>query len=326
MLVPMKNLSRPSVILTHESDLDGLVAGVLLQRLARKLFDVRVPLEAYPYHSWKQREPREPAAWVTDLSFEPCLDKAGWVFIDHHATEIFPKSAELILDTQKSASLLCYELCKEHGLGSPQLDRLVHLSNLADLFLDEDPDFATATDYASLVKVYQFWNLHRLVNGEIERLLDHPLLEVMATKRRVEDPIGYEWSRPRVVPLSPQVGYVETVVGNTNLIVNRLLEENATPHPVLLSLFRRGTLVMVASLRSRNGEALKVAEVLKGGGHPNAAGAVLPRSVKSIPQALDYLRQVLNPAPPKPAGLGDLKSLFDAIETDPAGASPDREG
>jgi hypothetical protein len=30
----ISSLPRPDVIITHESDLDGLVAGVLLQRLA----------------------------------------------------------------------------------------------------------------------------------------------------------------------------------------------------------------------------------------------------------------------------------------------------
>lgn len=316
----MNCLPKPNVILTHESDLDGLVAGVLLQRLAKKLFNAHVPLEAYHYHAWKQREPREQSAWVTDLGFEPRLDKPNWVIIDHHVTEFGAKSAHLILDTTKSAGLLCYELCREHGLGSPELDRLVHFNNLSDLFLDDHPDFAQATDYASLVKVYQFWNLHRLLEGKIERLLDHPLLEVMATKRRVEDPIGLEWSRQNIMPLSPEVGYVDNVIGNTNLIVNRLLEEGGLPYKVLLTLFRRGTTVMVASLRSRNGEAVKVAERLKGGGHPNAAGAVMPRSTKTIPQAIDYLKQVLNPAMAKPSGLNDLKSLFDAVEAEQSSA------
>ena len=59
----MISLPQPDVILTHESDLDGLVAGVLLRRLARKLFDVDVPMQAYPYNYWRQREPRETAAW-----------------------------------------------------------------------------------------------------------------------------------------------------------------------------------------------------------------------------------------------------------------------
>ncbi|MBM3847628.1 MAG: hypothetical protein FJ405_15250, partial [Verrucomicrobia bacterium] len=67
--------------------------------------------------------------------------------------------------------------------------------------------------------------------------------------------------------------------------------------------------VMVASLRSRNGEALAVAERLKGGGHPNAAGAVLPKSVKSVSQALDYLREMLNPRASSTEGGPTLEGL-----------------
>ncbi|MBI3867357.1 MAG: DHH family phosphoesterase [Verrucomicrobia bacterium] len=314
----MHSLPRPQVIFTHESDLDGLVAGVLLQRLARKLFQADVPLEAFHYHAWKQHDCREQHAWVADLSFEHRMDRSGWVVFDHHITDCAPKSAQLFHDQTKSAGLICYDHCRQHGIQSPELDRLVHLNNLSDLFLDQDPDFALASDYASLVKVYQFWNLHRLLDGEIERLLNHPLLEVMATKRRVEDPIGYEWCKKNIMPISAEVGYVDTVIGNTNLLVNRLLEEKTSPFPVLLTIFRRGTTVMVASMRSRNGEALKVAERLRGGGHPNAAGAVLPRSVKGIQQAIEYLKQILNPqsrnSPP-----GDISSLFDAIDAELSG-------
>ena len=43
----MISLPKPEVILTHESDLDGLVSGLLLQRLAHRLFDEKVPLEAH---------------------------------------------------------------------------------------------------------------------------------------------------------------------------------------------------------------------------------------------------------------------------------------
>ena len=130
-------LPRPEVILTHESDLDGLIAGVLLQRLARKVFDIDVRLEACNYNYWKQRELREKAGWVTDLMFEPRLDKANWLVIDHHVTDARPKQAMLIHDVNKSAGLLCYELCRQHGLSSPELDRLVHLNNVGDLFLED---------------------------------------------------------------------------------------------------------------------------------------------------------------------------------------------
>src|SRR5437773_2143743 len=304
-------LPKPDVILTHESDLDGLLSGVLLTRLARHLFGVEVPLEAYHYNVWRQRDPREAAAWVADLSFESRLDKATWVIIDHHATDAAPKYAHLIHDLNKSAALLCYELCQAQGLGSPELDRLVHLNNVADLFLEDDPDFVLANDYANLVKVYQFWNLHGLIEGKLESLLDHPLLEVMAIKRKIEDPIGLEWSRKNVAEIAPNVGFVDTLIGNNNLIVHQLLERQATAYPVLVTLFRRTNGVVIASLRSRNGEALKVAEKLQGGGHANASGATLPRAVKTIPEAVNYLRQVLNPK--KEAPLNSLESLFEAI-------------
>ena len=305
-------LSKPEIIFTHESDLDGLVAGVLLQRLARKLFNTDVRLEAWHYNAWKQRDLREAAAWVTDFSFEPRLDRPNWLVVDHHVTEAQPRDAQLVHDINKSAGLLCYELCREQGLGSPALDRLVQLNNVADLFLEEDPDFVLAGDYASLVKIYGFWNLHALVGGEIERLLDHPLLEVMATKRRIEDPLGFEWSRNNVTELSPTVGYVDTVVGNNNQIVHQLLERQVTRFPVLVTLFRRATGVIIASIRSRNGEALKVATKLQGGGHANACGAVLPKSVRNIPEAVQYLRQILNP--PAEAPLNSLADLFGGLE------------
>ena len=289
-------LPKPDVILTHESDLDGFLSGVLLQRLAKELFGTEVRLEAYHYQAWKQRELRERAAWVADFSFEARLDKQDWVVIDHHPNELKPQNAQLIHDLNKSAGLLCYELCVKHGVGSPALEKLVHWNNVSDLFLENDPEFMTASDYANLVKTYNFWNLHALIEGQLERLVNHPLVEVMAVKRRVEDPLGYEWSRKNMTELSPTVGFVDTVVGNTNLIVHQLLE-SGTRFPVLLTLFKKGNNQIIVSLRSKNGEALPVALRLQGGGHPNASGAVLPRSVRNVNDAIDYLRRFLNPTP-----------------------------
>ena len=220
----------------------------------------------------------------------------------------------MVHDVNKSAGLLCYELCQQHELGSPQLDRLMHLNDVADLFLEDDPDFVLASDYANLVKTYQFWNLEALIHGNPELLLDHPLLEVMAVKRRIEDPLGFAWSKSNITELSHSVGLVNTVVGNTNQVVHQLLEQRATPYPVLITLFRRGNGMILVSLRSRTGEALKVAEKLQGGGHANASGAILPRSIQNIPDAIAYLRQVLNPPPAKGSPLNNLESLFDAIE------------
>lgn len=310
----MSSLPKPEVILTHESDLDGLLSGLLLRRLAQKLFGVDIPLLAYPNHAWHQRNQAERSAWVADFAFEPRLDKAEWVIIDHHTTDATPRQATLIHDPAKSAARLCYELCLQHDLGSSALDRLVHLNNVADLFLETDPDFILACDYANLVKTYQFWNLDSMIAGEPERLLDHPLLEVMAVKRRVEDPIGLAWSREKITPITSAVGLVHTVVGNTNQVIYRLLEEQATPYPVLITLTRRGKSPMMVSLRSRNGEALRVAEKLRGGGHPNACGAMLPRSVQTVPDAIIYLRQVLDPKLRNVQPVNSLEEIFASLE------------
>jgi oligoribonuclease NrnB/cAMP/cGMP phosphodiesterase (DHH superfamily) len=308
----MDALPKPEVILTHESDLDGFVSGLLLQRLSKHLFGIDIPLEAHHYNNWRMREMREKNAWVCDFSFEPRLDKMDWVVIDHHATEAQPKHAHLIHNLQKSASLLCYELCQQHGLGSPQLDRLVKLTDVGDLFLEDDPDFILASDYGNLVKTYNFWNLHAVIDGKLEALLDHPLLQVMEVKRRIEDPIGFEWSKRNVQELSPTVGYVDTVVGNNNLIVHQLLDGQSIRFPVLLTLFRKGNNTVIVSVRSRNGEALKVAEKLQGGGHANAAGATLPKSVRTIPDAIEYLRHILNPTQSK--SINSLENAFAALE------------
>lgn len=310
----MRDLSQPDIIFTHESDLDGLLSGVLLQRLAKKLFGVDVRLESFHYNFWRQRDLREKSAWVADFTFESRMDKPDWLIVDHHVTDIAPKNARLIHDVNKSAASLCYEFCKQAGMQSPTLDRLVHLNNVADLFLVDDPDFALASDYASLVKTYQFWNLHAIIDGDVEKLVDHPLLEVMAVKRRVENPIGLEWSKANTTEISSVVGFVDTVVGNNNLIVHQLLEKQAVKYPVLVTLFRRGSLVF-ASFRSRNGEAIKIAEKFQGGGHANAAGALLPKSVRSVPDGVEYLRQVLGSKNhTHQSAFNSLESLFAEVE------------
>ncbi len=311
----MTKLPQPQVILTHESDLDGLVSGLLLQRLAEKIHGAKPPLEAYHNHNWKQRGLPEKSAWVSDFNFEPRLDRPNWVIFDHHAKEGTPTKAQLVHDSSLSAGAIVYALCAEVGLATQALDRLVHLSNVADLFLDEDPDFALALDYASLVKSYGFWTIHELCAGDLERLIDHPLLEVMLVKRRVEDPIGFEWSRKQIKEISPTVGFVNTIVGNTNLIVHQLLESQTTPYKVLLTLYRKSASTMVVSLRSREGEALSLAEKLNGGGHPNAAGATLPKSVQNATDAVVYLQQLLNPkVTVPPPSINSLESAFSGLD------------
>jgi len=54
-----------------------------------------------------------------------------------------------------------------------------------------------------------------------------------------------------ITAISPTVGFVDTVVGNINLIVHQLLERQETPFQVLVTLFRKGNGTIIASLRSR---------------------------------------------------------------------------
>jgi len=307
----MPDLPRPEVVLTHESDLDGLLAGLLCQRLCRSWWNLDVTLQSYHNHNWRQRQMFETSAWVCDFAFESRLDRPNWVVIDHHPYDLQPRQARLIHDPNQSAAALCYTLCRDHGLGSEKLEQLVHLSNVADLFLMDDPDFDLANDYASLVKTYGFWSLLRLIEGDPERLLQHPLLQVMQLKRQVEDPIGLAWSRQHITPLPSGAALVETIVGNTNLIVHELLDDPEIDHAVLITLYRRGTGSYLASLRSRNGEALQLAERLQGGGHPNACGAALPRSVHSPQDAISYLRTVLTPAANEVPPPADTAGLFE---------------
>ena len=99
------------------------------------------------------------------------------------------------------------------------------------------------------------------------------------------------------------------MVGNTNVIVHQLLERGVTPHAVLATLFKKGNGAFIVSFRSRNGEALKVAAKLDGGGHPNASGTTLPRSVTDQESATEYLRQRLNPTPAA-QGLNGMEDLL----------------
>ncbi|MEY2787288.1 MAG: hypothetical protein RLZZ34_431, partial [Verrucomicrobiota bacterium] len=153
----MGTLMEPQVVLTHESDLDGLVSGLLLQRLAQHLFGSEVALEAYHYQGWKVRQLSERTAWVSDFTFEARLDRNSWLVVDHHTSEAKPSVAQLIHDPTKSASRLCYELCQRHGIQSPELDRIVQLTDIGDLFDETHADFVEACDYANLVKSYGFW-------------------------------------------------------------------------------------------------------------------------------------------------------------------------
>jgi hypothetical protein len=136
----------------------------------------------------------------------------------------------------------------------------------------------------------------------------------MAVKRRIEDPIGFSWSKDHVIQLGANIGLVETVIGNNNAIIYQLLESKATPYEVLATLFRKSNGTMIASFRSQNGQAVKAAEKIQGGGHPNAAGAILPRHIRNLPEAVTFLTDIYSPPRTKGSPLNRLEDIFADIE------------
>ena len=291
----MSPLAQPEIIFTHESDLDGFVSGCLLQRLAKTLFNAEIPVEPLSSSPWSNLKRFPKSAWVSDLSFDPKVDREGWTIVDHHMTDHRATSANVVHDLNQSAAKLCYNLLTENKAGNASLDRLVELTNIADLYLCDHPDFDLASDYARLVKTYHFRPLYRLIGQDLESLVDHPLLELMKLKRQVEDPIGLNWSKGQVKEITPDVGYVATAIGDTNYIVHQLLEVPNQTYKALITFFKKPSGPVTASIRSQNGEALEIAKRLQGGGHPNASGTTLPRSVTTFEGAIAYLKQVLTP-------------------------------
>ena len=306
-------LPEPEIILTHESDLDGFVSGLLLRKLAQTLHGIDCEMQAWNNEAWAKRQLLERSAWVCDLTFEKRMDKPSWVVIDHHQIQDTPTHTQLIHSTEKSASLLCYELCKEAGISSPKLDKIVHFSNIADLFLESDPDFDIAIDYANLIKTYTFWKFYDVIEGDLERLYEHPLLQVMTVKREIENPIGLEWSRKNIIEITPEIAVVEIAVGNTNQIIHQLLKEFSGKYSVLITLYRKVNSSVVISLRSINGKALDIARKLGGGGHPNACGATLPKSVRTIQEGITYLQAILK-APSPVTSFNSLDDLLNGID------------
>ena len=309
----MTNLPEPEIIFTHESDLDGFVAGLLLKQLAKKLFEKDIPLKAYHYGAWENFEIRHKQAWISDLSFESRFDRPGWLIVDHHTYTDKPSNATLVHSLEKSAGSLAYDLCKANGIQNEKLDKLVHYNNLADLFMRADDAFDLATDYASIIKVYGFWPIYSIIEGQLENLFDHPLLKVVSMKRQVENPIGFEWSKNNIIEITPEIALIKTTIGNVNLIIDRMLEEKTTTHPILLTLGKRTNAPMTVSLRSRIGEALEYARRLQGGGHPNACGASLPKIIHHVNDAIEYLKNSLNP-PAQITDPQDVRGLFDSLD------------
>ena len=277
-----------------------------------------VPLEAYNYQNWKLREPRGAiTAWVCDLSFEPRLDtrRAGssWTTMPPSSRAERPP-VSCCTTLRRSGRVESAMICA----ASKRTDR----PSLTGWSTSTTSPICTSTQTTNfrwpwitpnLVKTYHFWYLLALVEGKFEALFDHPLLEVMAVKRRVEDPLGYEWCAKNVVRLSPLAGYVPTIIGNNNIIAHQLLERKATPFGVMVTLFKKANNTVVASLRSRQARRWFWRRSCKGRRSPQCPSAYTLAALRrnQFDDAIRYLqKQVFDPAPAKDQPLNSLVQAF----------------
>ena len=85
------------------------------------------------------------------------------------------------------------------------------------------------------------------------------------------------------------------------------VNRTARAHPIITE--SGGFCVNILAL-----EQQPLAEKFQGGGHANAAGAIMPKSVRNIPDAADYLRQILQPKGNVNLPFNNMESLFASIE------------
>ena len=62
------------------------------------------------------------------------------------------------------------------------------------------------------------------------------------------------------------------------------------------------------------GEWLSIRAAVIVRGHPNAAGATLPRSVQNFGDALEFLKKTLDPFKQEEVGLSSLEDAFSVVD------------
>ena len=109
-------IKRPSLIYTHEADLDGFMSGLILNMVSKVLFKKGSSIRYINYDTMDKIEFRpNDAIWISDLNF-PVLNlkpqKNRIFIIDHHKWEQNPIDEQVtyLHDTTKSATLQCFEL------------------------------------------------------------------------------------------------------------------------------------------------------------------------------------------------------------------------
>lgn len=269
------NPHEPVVIYTHREDMDGLLSGILAQRLAYAKYGKVIPVAGLTYDDIRLVDPKN-TAWFCDLSLDgtKLSENVYNTFFDHHNWKNPPAGTGFIeKDNEKSAAgVVATVLNAEDHKMMDGLFELVLTVQAGDLHKIDDVRYETARDLQYLLEQVGFEAMWNSFADHPEKMLESPMLPAMRERRDLEDEEGFLQAKESLIK-TVWGGIVQFKIGDWTDILNRISTEvldNKTC--AYISKVADGFEVRFIS---ENGSAIKIATKLGGGGHPDASGAIL---------------------------------------------------
>lgn len=272
---------------TH-TDLDGISCGIILKKLGSNIETIYVNYGDVDSALLALQQPAN--IYISDIScgeqtLMELLDNGNRVIIlDHHKTALWINSIShpnlyCNIDTSKSGTKLCYEYVNDHGVDVTAFYDYVEAVNSHDLWLRNNEASDTLALLFSLLGRDAFIDRYSKDPSITVTPQEQLLLDVEI--RRRTDII--DKALKRVVILTDSKGYTYGVVYAQSYISeigNAILK--AIPelaYVAIIGLHIRPTpnsKLGTVSLRSASKvDVSEIAQLHKGGGHPNAAGFIL---------------------------------------------------
>lgn len=272
---------------TH-TDLDGISCGILLKKMDSNIETIYANYGDIDSTLLALQQPA--SIYITDIScgeqtLMELLDNGNKVIIlDHHKTALWLNSIShpnlyCNIDTSRSGTKLCYDYVNNHGVDVTAFYDYVEAVNSHDLWLRNNEASDKLALLFSLLGRDAFIDRYTK-NPDITVTPQEQLLLDVEIRRRTDI---IDKAIKRVVILTDIRGYTYGVVyaqGYISEIGNAIL--NAMPelaYVAIIGLHIRPTpnsKLGTVSLRSANKvDVSEIAQLHKGGGHPNAAGFIL---------------------------------------------------
>jgi SPP1 gp7 family putative phage head morphogenesis protein len=281
-----ESLKEPVAIYCHVDDMDGLLGGVSMQRLAWVIFGKVVPVIPMTYGNSKLINPKDPC-WTIDLDLHnhAIADNPDCFIVDHHIWEDVPAGSYWIdgTETMSAAGMACrlFNEAIESGCGVMTNVRGMMISKnlyetveVGDCWKDADPRFELSRDIQYFMTTIGFDAMWVRFANNIENILIAPELPYMHEKRVKDEMEQVANARQHLIPVSwgsivdsPAGSFVATIIAKE------------TNKPV--AYIKASGVGSCVCFKSSNGEAIKLSKSLGGGGHANSAGAYIdaPKAV-----------------------------------------------